>query len=184
MIFLYFLNHLNLPTRFVNICPLNTRIEFSVLNKKILAHFPFQMSKCDVKLVYLTLVFTESEAFSPIMKLSFERTKKRGLSYVLLHISFKHMLGFQDFLFDHLKTFCRKNNYPPNFVDSCINSFLNKFYILGDIVQNTPKRDVFVKFWFFGIVSFQILKELQKLFIDKLTSCNIKIIFTAPVRDL
>ena len=24
-IFLYFLNHLNLPTRFVNICPLNTR---------------------------------------------------------------------------------------------------------------------------------------------------------------
>ena len=25
MVFLYFLNHLNLPTRFVNICPLNTR---------------------------------------------------------------------------------------------------------------------------------------------------------------
>ena len=35
---------------------------------------------------------------------------------------------------------------------------------------------------FFGSTSFQIRKKLQKLFTDKLTSCNFKIVFTSPVR--
>ena len=35
---------------------------------------------------------------------------------------------------------------------------------------------------FLGSTSFQIRKKLQKLFSDKLTSCNLKIIFTSPVR--
>ena len=50
------------------------------------------------------------------------------------------------------------------------------------VVQNVPKRNVFVKLPFLGSTSFEIRKELQKLFDDKLTSCNLKIIFTSPVR--
>ena len=35
---------------------------------------------------------------------------------------------------------------------------------------------------FLRITSFQIGKKLQKLFCNKLTSCNLKIVFTSPVR--
>ena len=50
------------------------------------------------------------------------------------------------------------------------------------IAQNVPKRNVFVKLPFLGSTSFQIRKKLQKLFKDKLTSCNLKIVFPSPVR--
>ena len=50
------------------------------------------------------------------------------------------------------------------------------------MVPNVPKRNVFVKLPFLGSTSFQIRKKLQKLFSDKLSSCNLKIVFTLPVR--
>ena len=50
------------------------------------------------------------------------------------------------------------------------------------IVQNVPKRNVFVKLLFSRSNSFQIWKVLQKLFLYKLTSCNLKIILVAPAR--
>ena len=50
------------------------------------------------------------------------------------------------------------------------------------MVPNVPKRNVFVKLPFLGSTSFQIRKKLQKLFSDKLTSLNLKIVFTSPVK--
>ena len=50
------------------------------------------------------------------------------------------------------------------------------------MVPNVPKRNVFVKLPFLGSTSFQIRKKLKKLFSDKLTSWNLKIVFTSPVR--
>ena len=50
------------------------------------------------------------------------------------------------------------------------------------MVPNVPKRNIFVKLPFLGNTSFQTRKKLQKLFSDKLTSCNLKIVFTSPVR--
>ena len=75
-----------------------------------------------------------------------------------------------------------KNNYPRNFIDSRIKSFLNKLYTPKVIVQNVPKRNVFVKLPFLEITSFQIRIKLQQLFNNNLTSCNLKIAFTSPVR--
>ena len=69
------------------------------------------------------------------------------------------------------------------FIDSRIKSFLNKLYTLKVVVPNISKRTVFVKLPpFLGSTSFQIRKKLQKLFSDKLTSCNLKIVFTSLVR--
>ena len=68
-----------------------------------------------------------------------------------------------------------KNNYPPNFTDLLIKSFLKKLYTPKVMVQNVPKRNVF-KLPFLGGTSFRIQKKLQKLFSDKLTSCNLKIV--------
>ena len=73
-----------------------------------------------------------------------------------------------------------ENNYPPNFTDSCIKTFLIKLFTPKVMVQNVPKRNV--KLPFLGNISFQIRKKLQKLFSDKLTSCNLKIIFTSSIR--
>ena len=76
-----------------------------------------------------------------------------------------------------------ENNYSPDFIDSCIKSFLNKLYTPKVTVENIPKRNVFVKLPFLGSTSFQIRKKLQKLFNDKLMFCNLKIVFTSTVRD-
>ena len=67
-------------------------------------------------------------------------------------------------------------------MDLHVKSFLNKLYTPKVLVPNVPKRNVFVKLPFLGSTSFQIRKKLQKLFSDKLTSCNLKIVFTSPVR--
>ena len=75
-----------------------------------------------------------------------------------------------------------KNNYPWNFIDSCIKLFLNKLYTPKVMVPNIPKSNVFVKWPLLGSASFQIRKKLQKLFCDKLTSCNLKIVFASPFR--
>ena len=64
------------------------------------------------------------------------------------------------------------------FVDSCTKSFLNKLYTPKVMVPNIRKRNVFVKLPFLGSASFQIRKKLQILFSDKLTCCNLKIMFT------
>ena len=74
------------------------------------------------------------------------------------------------------------DNYPPNFIDSCIQSILNKLYTTKAIVQNVPKGNIFVESPFLKSTLFQMQKKLQKLFNDKLTSYNLKIIFVSPVR--
>ena len=74
-----------------------------------------------------------------------------------------------------------KSNYPPNFIDSRIKSFLNKWNTPKVIVQNVPKRNIFVKLSFLGSTSFQIRKMLPNLFSEKVTSFNLKIVSESPV---
>ena len=110
--------------------------------------------------------------------------QKRWLLHTLLHRSFSICCDFKPFHleFDHLKTILRKNIYTVNFSNSCIKSFVNKLYAPNVIVQDVRKRNVFVKMPFLGNTSLQIRKKFQKLFNDKLTFCNLKIVFTSPDR--
>ena len=121
--------------------------------------------------------------FSPVMKVSYQRTK-RGLSYTLLHRSFSICCDFKTFHLeiDRLKTILRENNYPPNFIYSWIKSFLNKLYKSKVIIQNVPKE-----MFLLSCHSWEILRSKCersfKIFTDKfLTSCIVKIVFTSPVR--
>ena len=75
-----------------------------------------------------------------------------------------------------------KCNYPLNFIDTCIKLFRNKLYTPKVMVSNVTKRNVFVKLLFLGSTSFQTWIKVQKVFGDKLSSCNLKIVFTSPVR--
>ena len=107
-------------------------------------------------------VFTNYESFIPTYL-------KKGLLHTLLHRSFSIWCDFKTFHFeiDHLKTILMENNYPPNFIDLCIKSFLNKLYTPKVIVQNVPKKMFFVKLPFLGSTSFQIQKKLQKNYLMK-----------------
>ena len=100
-------------------------------------------------------VFTNFENVIPTYQ-------KRGILHTLLHISFSICCDFKTFHFEinHLKTILMKNNYPPNFIDSCIKSFLNKLHTPKVIVRNVPKRNVFVNLPLLGSTSFQIRKNL------------------------
>ena len=122
-------------------------------------------------------VFTNYESFIPTYQ-------KSGLLHTLLQRSFSICCDFKTFHFeiDHLKTILMKNNYPGKLIDLCIKSFFNKLCTPKAIVHNIPKRNVFVKLLFLGRTSFQIRKKLQKLFSDKFTFCNLKIVFTSPLR--
>ena len=106
-------------------------------------------------------VFTNYESFI----LTYQ---KREILHKLLHRSFSICCDFKTFHFeiDHLKTILIKNNYPLNFIHSCIKSFFNKSYTPKVVVPNVPKRNVFVKLPFLGSTLFQIRKNLQKLFSD------------------
>ena len=108
----------------------------------------------------LSSVFTKNQhlvEFSPITKISFRHIyQKRELLHILLHRTFSICCDFKTFHLEvnHLKTILRKNNYPPNLIDSCIKSFLNKLYIPKVIVRNAPKRNVFVTLSFLKSASF------------------------------
>ena len=83
---------------------------------------------------------------------------------------------------DHLKISLRKDNFPVNFIDSSIKSFLNNFFTPKVIVHDIPKRDVFIKLSFSGSTLFQICKKLQKSLTEELTCCNLKNLFRAPTK--
>ena len=114
-------------------------------------------------------VFTIYVSFNPTFQ-------KRGLLHALFQRSFSICCDFKTFHFnlDHLKTIPIKNEYPLNFIDSCIKYFLNELCTPKFLISNVPKRNVLVKLPFLGILSFQIRKKLQKLFSVKLTSYNLK----------
>ena len=132
----------------------------------------------------MSLLFIENRHFvdfSPIMKVSFQRYFMH--LHTLLHRSFSICCDFKTFYFeiDELKIILMKIGYSPNFIDLCIKSFLNKWYTPKVMIQNVPKRKVFVKLPLLESTSFQI-RKLQWLLSDKLTSCNLKIVFMSPVR--
>ena len=70
-----------------------------------------------------------------------------------------------------------------NFNDLCIKSILNKLYTPKVTVQNISKRNISVKLPFLGSTSLQIQLMLQKLFTDKSTSCNLKVVLTYPLES-
>ena len=130
MIFLQFLNHLNLLTRFANICPLSIRnkTSFSFSDVKI----------CCKNVKFVTSVYrkptfsgvsTKYESFIPAYQ-------KRGLLHTLFHRSFSICCDFMTFHFeiDHLKTVLIKT----------ITSSISQIRVLNHFLIN----QIYQKLWF------------------------------------
>ena len=84
-----------------------------------------------------------------------------------------------------IRTFCKRWSFIWRyfFSVSILKPFLKKLYTPKVIVQILPKRNLFVILPFLGSNSFQIRKKVQKLFIDKLMSCNLEIVSMSAVKD-
>ena len=133
------------------------------MNRKVLAYFHFLMLKLVIKNAKFVTSVYRKPTFSGILMNyeSFIPTyQERGLLHTLLNRSFTICCDFKTFHFeiDYLKTILMKNNYPLNFIDLYIKSFLNKLYTPKVIVQNVPKRNAF-KLPFLRSTLFQIRKE-------------------------
>ena len=115
--------------------------------------------------------------FSPVMKVSFQRTKKRGLLHTLLHRSFSICCDFKTFHFeiDHLKTILIKNNYPLNFIDSCIKSFFNKLYAPKVVVPNVPKKMFLLSYRSWKVLYFKFERSFKNYLVSHLTDKKVKI---------
>ena len=100
-------------------------------------------------------VFTNYESFIPTYQ-------KRGLLHTLLHRSFSICCDLKTFHFqiDHLKTILIKNNYPLNFIDSCI-KFLNKLYTPKVVVQMYLKQMFLLSYRFWEILRFKFKRSFK-----------------------
>ena len=104
----------------------------------------------------------------------------RKKNYKFLEKSIYFWLAFENYCFHCYQSLAFFESWDVK--SSYVKSFLNKLYTPKVVTLNVPKRDNFVQLPFLRSTSFQIWKKLLKLFGDKLTSCNLKIIFSSPSR--
>ena len=81
------------------------------------------------------LVFTNYESF-------ILRYQKRRSLYMLFHTKFSICCDFKTYQLENnnFSTIFRKNNYPEDFIDLCIKSFLNNLYTPKVIVSVVRKH--------------------------------------------
>ena len=116
-------------------------------------------------------VFTNFDSFT------FE-SYKTGLIFTLLFCCFTICSDMQSFHLEvELRQIFKCNNYPVGLIDQCIQTFLNKIYVLKRILITVPKKDVLIVLPFLGQFSLNLKSRLYNCFNKTLLQCNIKVIF-------
>ena len=82
---------------------------------------------------------------------------------------------------DHLNTAIRKNSFLRILLIYVLRDFLRTCLHLNLLFRTYLKGICSVKLPFLESTSFEIRKKFQKLFTNKLTSCNLKIVFTSYI---
>ena len=102
-------------------------------------------------------LYSNFESFMPI-------SYKKGLIYTLLHRAFVLCCDWNKFHSEvcFLKNTLRKNLFPGHFMDRCIMIFLDKIFIVKDVVVTVPKKEVKICLPFLGKQSFEIRTKLCK----------------------
>ena len=78
---------------------------------------------------------------------------------------------------DKLKNILYKNSYPRNLVDKCIKEFLDKILALKPVVSTVPKKNLIIALPYLGKFSLQIHTRINRIRNNKLSYCNIWIVF-------
>ena len=89
---------------------------------------------------------------------------KRGLIEALLHRSFRLCSIYENFHreSENLKSIFKHNNYPQNFVNQCIQRFLNKVFIKNDLNIMVPKRELTLILPYLGKLSLDLRTRLRR----------------------
>ena len=82
------------------------------------------------------------------------QAQRKKPEYVTKKISYSTTL-------DHLKTILIKNNYPLNFIDLCIKSFLSKLYTPKVVAPNVPKRNVLLSYRSWKVLRFKFERSFK-----------------------
>ena len=69
---------------------------------------------------------------------------KKGLLFTLLHRAFVICCSWNKFHaeVEFLKDIFRKKLFPEHFTDRCIKTFLDKIFIVKDVVLTVPKKEI------------------------------------------
>ena len=85
-----------------------------------------------------------------------------------------------------IKKILIRNKYPLNFIDYCINKFLDKCFVKKvpekDSMESSPKEEFTIALPFLGNQSNIVKKKLKKLFSDYYPNANLKIIFKTGIK--
>ena len=76
----------------------------------------------------------------------------------------------------------KRNGYPNNIIDKCIQLFFNKIYTVKKQISTVEKKKIIIVLPFLGSFSLQTKRELQKLIKEKLPFCSLQIVFKTKRR--
>ena len=109
---------------------------------------------------------------------------KFGLMSTLLFRYFSICSNFQLFHLEivKFKKIFLKNGYPSNFIDACIQKFLNKVFVKKVLKDTVPKKDYNLVLPYLGPLSKKIQHRIKNVFQKILPFANIKIVFKTTRR--
>ena len=104
--------------------------------------------------------------------------------FTLLFRAFKLCSNFQLFNQEilNLKDIFKRNGYPCNFIDVCIERFLNYVFIDKKIYALAPKKELVCVLPFIGKKSLQLRSKLVKSVQNNLSFCHLKVVFQSPYK--
>ena len=121
-------------------------------------------------------VYTNFKSFIPLKY-------KIGLLWTLLDRCFNLVSDYKllDDQIKKTKSIFRKNSYPMEFIDQCVNSFLLKKFLPP--VSLAKKKDITVVLPYLGKLSLQMARKIQWVTSKHLKKyCNLRVIFKTPRR--
>ena len=109
---------------------------------------------------------------------------KKGLTYTLLHRAFVLCCSWDKFDSEvcFLKEIFLKNLFPEYFIDRCVKIFLDKIFIVKNIVTTVPRKEVRICLPFLGKQSFELRKRLSKIISTHFPQCKLNVIFNSNNR--
>ena len=109
---------------------------------------------------------------------------KSGLISSLLYRAFKLCSNFeifhQEIIF--LKDIFKRNRYPPNFIDKCVQIFLDKTFIEKKVFSVAQKKELVCVLPFIGKKSLQLRSQLVKSIQQNLQFCSLNVVFQSPCK--
>ena len=176
-------NHVLKFHKYINSRHNNMNFTYEIENNNCLAFLDVLVTREDTFCTSLyrkptfSGLYSNFESFMP-------DSYKEGLIYTLLHRAFVLCCNWSKFHAEvvFLKNIFRKNSFPEFFTDRCVKVFLDKFFIVKEVVLTVPKKELRICLPFLGKQSFELRTKLCKFINKKFPQCKLQVIFNSNNR--